>query len=274
MKIRYMGTAAAEGIPAVFCQCNLCRYARQYGGKDKRTRSQSLVNDDLLIDFPPDSYMHYQLYNFDLPQIENLLVTHNHTDHFYATDLEMRCEPLAHPEPKVMHVYSNSTVRDMFYARMPKKYNVTNKYDFCVIEPYKTYQVGNYKVTPMLAQHDKTQQCVFYGIAEGNKKLLYAHDSGYFPDPTWEYLESDSACYNLISLDGNAMCRSDGKNHMGLPDAIKVKKRLLEIGAANEKTIFVMNHFSHNGGLTHAQLQEAASDYGFLISYDGLELEF
>ncbi len=52
MKLTYLGTAAAEGWPAVFCNCPCCRQARVLGGKDIRTRSQALVNEDLLLDLP------------------------------------------------------------------------------------------------------------------------------------------------------------------------------------------------------------------------------
>ena len=38
MKIAYLGTSAAEGIPALFCHCDVCKYARKYKGKNIRTR--------------------------------------------------------------------------------------------------------------------------------------------------------------------------------------------------------------------------------------------
>ena len=61
MKLTYLGTAAAEGFPALFCNCPYCEEARRLGGKNIRTRSQSLINDDLLIDFPADTYHHLLL---------------------------------------------------------------------------------------------------------------------------------------------------------------------------------------------------------------------
>ena len=51
MKLRYLGTAAAEGIPGVFCDCKVCREARTKKGRFIRTRSQLLLEDELLIDF-------------------------------------------------------------------------------------------------------------------------------------------------------------------------------------------------------------------------------
>ena len=59
MKITYLGTAASEGLPAPFCTCEVCRRAREAGGKSVRTRSQALVDESLLIDFPPDTYLHW-----------------------------------------------------------------------------------------------------------------------------------------------------------------------------------------------------------------------
>ena len=55
MKLQYFGTAAAEGWPALFCGCDACRRAREAGGRNIRTRSQALIDDKLLIDFPADT---------------------------------------------------------------------------------------------------------------------------------------------------------------------------------------------------------------------------
>ena len=81
MKLKYLGTAAAEGFPAVFCNCQYCREARELGGKNIRTRSQSLINDDLLIDFPPDTYHHFLTQSIEGDKIKYLLITHAHSDH-------------------------------------------------------------------------------------------------------------------------------------------------------------------------------------------------
>src|SRR4030042_946112 len=54
MRLFFLGTAAAEGYPAIFCNCANCRQARLLGGRDQRFRSALLVNDDLLIDFAPE----------------------------------------------------------------------------------------------------------------------------------------------------------------------------------------------------------------------------
>ena len=45
MKLTYLGTAAAEGVPALFCRCDFCRYARKAGGREIRTRAGALLDD-------------------------------------------------------------------------------------------------------------------------------------------------------------------------------------------------------------------------------------
>ena len=62
MKIQYLGTAAAEGIPAIFCECETCKKTRERGGKNIRTRSQALIDDKILIDLPADTYLHFLQY--------------------------------------------------------------------------------------------------------------------------------------------------------------------------------------------------------------------
>ena len=90
MQFQYLGTAAAEGWPAVFCRCKYCLEAQRLGGKNIRTRSQAIVNDDLLLDLPPDTYMHKLMNNLDLSRVKYLFVTHFHMDHFYPQELTVR----------------------------------------------------------------------------------------------------------------------------------------------------------------------------------------
>ena len=48
MKLLYLGTAAAEGIPAAFCSCPVCTNARRQKGRELRSRSQVLLDGELL----------------------------------------------------------------------------------------------------------------------------------------------------------------------------------------------------------------------------------
>lgn len=69
MKVQFLGTVAAEGGPALFCNCKYCKEAQKRGGKNIRTRSQILINEDVLVDLPADTYFHKLQYNLDLSKI-------------------------------------------------------------------------------------------------------------------------------------------------------------------------------------------------------------
>ncbi len=265
-----MGTGAAEGVPAIFCNCSLCVRAREQKGKNIRTRSQTLIDGQLLIDFPPDSYMHYLHNDFPLPDITSLLVTHSHTDHFYATDLTMRTEPLAHQFAGIMNIYGNQTVEESFYKHMPDTFNVVSNYRYHRISFFVPFTMGSYEITPLPANHDKTEDCVNYLISDGEKQVLYAHDTGFFHSEVWSFLEGKPL--DLISLDCTSGAESEGTNHMGIPDCEQVKKRLEELGCTNDQTQFVLSHFSHNCGLNHEELLEIATPLGFTIAFDGFEI--
>lgn len=90
MKIRYWGSAAAEGVPGIFCHCPVCREARAKGGRFVRARTQAVIDDALLVDLGADTYLNSVRFGFDLSQIGDVLITHAHSDHFYPHELLMR----------------------------------------------------------------------------------------------------------------------------------------------------------------------------------------
>ena len=150
MKITYLGTAAAEGFPAVFCNCEYCREAKLLGGKNIRTRSQTLINSDLLIDLPADTYSHFLKNNIDGDKIKYLLVTHSHSDHFYEKELEMRQGVYAHDmRVEKLKIYCGTGV-----AGTIQKTNVMDNgtIDLEVLKPFDTVAIGDYTITALPAK--------------------------------------------------------------------------------------------------------------------------
>ena len=84
------------GLAALFCNCKNCREAARLGGRNIRTRSQTLVNHDLLIDLPPDTYYHKLMSGLDFSAVKYLFVTHWHMDHFYPQELTVRGSVYSH----------------------------------------------------------------------------------------------------------------------------------------------------------------------------------
>jgi len=74
VKIKFLGTAAAEGWPGIFCECDVCMKARELKGKNIRTRSSCIIDDKYMVDFPPDTYMHVLNNGLMLSKIEYLFI--------------------------------------------------------------------------------------------------------------------------------------------------------------------------------------------------------
>ncbi|MBI3972543.1 MAG: hypothetical protein HY332_14785 [Chloroflexi bacterium] len=78
MRLRFLGTGAAEGYPVLFCGCEDCETARARGGPSIRRRAALLVDDALLIDFGPDIGEAARAMRLPLHRVEHLLITHAH----------------------------------------------------------------------------------------------------------------------------------------------------------------------------------------------------
>ena len=275
MKLKYLGTAAAEGIPGMFCNCRVCRNALKIRGKEIKTRSQALLDDKLLIDFPADTYMHILNHGLDLRNIHNVIITHSHSDHFYPNDFWCRFEGIAYDiveEP--LNIYVTEAGYNKALRQLGEDMNET-RVKFHKIAPFEPFDVEDYHIIPLAADHDSTSNPVIYIIEKGGKSLLYAHDTGIFPDSTWDYLEKYNKKFELISLDCTGMAQKNlRRSHLCLNTDKEVYDRLTEIGVCDKNTIVYVNHFSHNGMLTHKELVVEAEKYGFLVTYDSLEVVF
>lgn len=281
MKLHYWGTAAAEGIPALFCRCDTCLEARRRGGKNIRTRSQALVDDRLLMDFPADTYAHCLTYGFDLSGISHCLITHSHSDHLYPADFEMRRPGFySHlGELPALEVYGSAGA--MEYAGKEGDAHgdhVGNSVFFHALEPFCRQKVGDYTVIPLPARHDASSHPFFYWIEDKQgKALLYGNDTGFFLDEVWAFLEKETLHMDFVSLDCTAgdVPVMGYDSHMNLNDNIRVKDRLTEMGCATAATRFCCTHFSHNGeAVLFEEFSRRAAEAGFLTAYDGLTVEF
>ena len=283
MQLQYLGTGAAEGWPGLFCNCKNCESARLLGRKNIRTRSQAVlyadavgtgsVEDILLIDLPPDTYFHVIQHGLRLDRVGHLIVTHSHDDHFSPWELTYRGGVFANPTPNFpLYVYGNEKVK-LRYDEVTSHMEDKGGIEFCVVENFVPFDAGAYTVTALPALHDRSERCLIYIIEHEGKRMLYGNDTGIFPDETFDYMAGKQ--FDLISLDCTFGIESDGDNHMGMPDALDVRRRLDSLGCLKSAgpdgtgTKFVLHHFSHNGGPSYDAMKELASDVSMDVSYDG-----
>lgn len=287
MKLKYLGTAAAEGIPALFCSCPLCKRARELGGKDFRSRAQTLIDDDLLIDFGPDTYWHVCRFGLDLSKVRTLLVTHAHEDHYTPSELDYRRRPFAYLSGDKESDDADFPTLDVYmskgsYEHIPAKYYEENfllsgPLTFHRARAFQPFTAGKYTVTPLTANHWPDHEALIYLISDGASTLLYAHDTGLFPQETLDWFRENRPRLDFVSFDCTGMADghdTGGGHHMNLYRNKIVRGQLTELGCGTEKTVWCCNHFSHNGKSTHEELVEIMGKEGFLVSYDGMEAEF
>ena len=272
MKIKYLGTGSAAGFPAQFCNCQYCKSAKALGGKNIRTRSQALIDDKLLIDYPSDSYMHFVEQNVDLPHIHALLITHTHQDHLYLEDLGLRSLGFSLDIDGELCVYGNDAVLRKYNAMYGAGDHLKGKLVCKELTEFVPVDIEGYEVTPLLANHDKNEKCFIYLVKKDDTTLLYGNDTGFFPESTWEHLRGKKL--QMVSLDCSYIKYKEGTNHMGIPDVLEVKKRLYELQCADDATKFIVTHFSHIGQWLHEEIVEAVTPHHITVAYDGLEVAY
>lgn len=275
MKLQYLGTAAAEGMPAPFCTCEDCEKARKWGGRNVRSRSQALVNDTLLLDFPGDTFYHAMLYGVDLLKVRHCLITHVHADHLCPAEAAyfrkgFSVIPEGFPP---FHFYGSEDITAPLENHVKES---AGNAELHVLRPFETADVAGHKVTPLKAAHG-TAHPFIYLIEKDGQTLLYAHDTDVFPEETWEFLRARKPHLDAVSMD----CTEGAKEtiyrgaHMCITINEECRDRLMAEGLADERTAFALNHFSHNGDLSaYDEFAPFAAARGFVTSYDGMVWEF
>ena len=273
MKIKVLGSAAAEGIPALWCECKMCRAARKNGGRDIRRRTSYLIDDDTIVDFGPDAFFQCVDFNIDLQRVKRVLFTHSHADHMNAPDLVYRKRGFSSVSGKI-RVFGNEVVM--------KKIPVLTGLSFgeLMIEPrivraLEKITDGDMAIYPLEANHcgeSAGEQALNYIIERKSKRVLIANDTGWWPAKSWArarrfkldaaFIESTCAL-RPTHID----CR---EGHLGANAAVAFRDRLVETGALSVRTPVFVNHFSHNGLALHGDLCGFFKPHGIRVAYDGL----
>lgn len=272
MKIKYLGTAAAEGIPAMFCACELCEKAKRLGGKDVRMRAQMLIDDDILMDFGPDVYWFTLKYGFNLSQIKYFLITHSHGDHWIPRPFEYRIHGFSYEHiRKEFFIIGNDKIwGDPLLLTLQEK--IPQKR--IPAKPFEPIDFPDLKVTPLPATHMQGECALIYLIERGGKSMLYFNDSGIVGQEVDEYLREAGARIDFVSFDCTKGDMDYKYNsHMSMAECAMMRERFIKAGICGSFTRYVVTHFSHNCKYTHGELEQAARRYGFTVAYDGLEIE-
>ncbi len=274
MKIKLLGTAAAEGYPGLFCSCEACERARALGGKDIRTRSCAMINDSFLIDMSPDINMQSLKYGIKLSKLKSLIITHSHSDHIALTELALRStEYFCHiPETQKLHVYCNEKVKGLIdNAIVSETKDAIPFLVYHVLKPFESQTVEGVTVTPLPATHDNREDCFIFLLEQDGKTFLYCNDTEMPPKETVDFLKNkklDAIGFDCTVGRIKGKCRT----HMSFEENVSLKDELAASGSVHKDTFLYITHFSHNCRDCHDELLELAVPQGFNVAYDGMEV--
>ncbi|RMD58925.1 MBL fold metallo-hydrolase, partial [Candidatus Parcubacteria bacterium] len=168
MRIQFLGTGAAEGIPAMGCHCDHCTRAKQVGGRLIRHRTAvlfSLKGYELLLDTPPD--IRGLLDASGVRTINGIFVTHEHFDHaagleefqYWPGSVDLFAEP---------RVYRR-LIRDYWGDQLPE---ITFHF---ALRPGVAVRFNDFFFTPFEVRHNVP--CFGLVIYEGERRIVHAADS-------------------------------------------------------------------------------------------------
>ncbi len=275
MEILFLGTSAAEGWPALFCTCEHCRRAAEAGGRNVRTRPSILIDEAILVDPGPDLYHHVLSYRLRLADLAGIVVTHAHLDHLLAGEFHFTSPPFAHRDmSRPIPIHGNAEVlrwlREGIRSDDDDEIRRQAGFDLQLAQPGEPFEIAACTITPLEADHDSSQQCLFYLFESSGKAYLQANDTGYFPEATWDRLAGKRL--DAVSLDCTNGKVDHRQGHMGVDAVIDVVERLRKQGQLAPGAPAVATHFSHNGGLLHDELEAALNPHGIDVAYDGMRL--
>ncbi len=287
MKLTFLGTGAAEGVPALYCRCRECIQARQNGGKDIRTRSALRIGETHQIDLPPETFYQMIKTNLDMYSIEHLLVTHSHLDHFqfeFLFEKVMSKENNGKPVNLYLSVEAWNFLKELLkpFEKKQSDKRIRTLWDWVKINPVKAYtnfRAGEIQVKTIEGNHtawgENEKSLNYLLILPNGKKLLYALDTGFYTDRTWEFLAGEGIDVLIMECTfGGRKDRDDfPESHLDINSFIKMLQRMEKEGIINQDTEIYATHINPHHGLLHHEIQKAFNElttYRITVAYDGL----
>lgn len=276
MNLRFLGSAACEAIPALWCACPNCRKAAALGGRNLRRRTSYLIGGDTLVDFGPDANWQMNEFRIDPAEIRRLLVTHSHVDHFDPVELAWRSEEGV---PGKIGFFANAAViakLDAQVRELTAGHSIADlQLDVHEAVPGVPIQDGEMEILPIRAAHEPKECALNYLLtgADGSR-ILIANDTGWWPEESWELLRGRELSIAVIEISMGIRMpyAEERKFHLGAKAAIAFRDRLAELGAVTASTQVAVTHISHYVGATHEELEAYFQPHNLLVGYDGLLL--
>lgn len=290
MKLTLLGTGAGEGYPGFWCECTNCAAARKLGGKNIRGNGCAMLDQDVLIDMNEHFFEMVPRMQIHPSQIDTLLVTHPHRDHFTPLLLTQRAMPKecvgmsaaqlhAYISPcftwlPEMHIFGNRYVEEAIRA-VPGLMESAERcrFAFHLLEAGKEVQVKeNLSILPLESIHTEIPGYAFnYILRRDGKTILYASDTGGYPPAMLDILLAQK--YNCVVMEGTFGLGAECEGHMCLHKNIQMRDLLTKHGCwAGEPTMY-LTHICPHWAPPHDEYAAVVAEEGMVLGYDGQSIE-
>lgn len=287
----FLGTGAAELYPNPFCACPVCSRARQ--SQETRLRSAFLLDPQTMIDFGPDVCAASQRCRTPLDQVEHVLVTHTHEDHFSdATFSVLTMTKLCRP----IHFYISEQGLAWVDRLMAETAHIPGTFgnilstlkdrgcaEFHSMKPYQPYEIAGKQVTALATNHQaygpgETARNYLVDWARG--RWLYACDTGLYGQETLDFLEdwakSRHALDVMVTEGTMGSIRQD--DHSGHMDGYLLCRQLTALrdrGVVDENTRVYVTHINQVQEFSHAEYQDFLDRHApvrAIVAHDGMRI--
>jgi phosphoribosyl 1,2-cyclic phosphate phosphodiesterase len=278
LELLYLGTAAAEGYPALFCSCGHCQAARAAGGRDLRRRTSALIDGELLIDVGPDLLASAHALRLNLDRVRWVLQTHRHSDHLLESNFTFREAGFVGTTPAWWELCGSPATIDAItaYGKLDER-----RLTLRPVAAFETFALGPYTVTALRARHDMAIDPLFFAIRRGDAALLWANDTGPFFPETWQALDQlagDGVRFGFVGIEatmGTAPSPDAAQpgGHMTIAQCGWHHQELGRRGLLTQDAQQFAHHLSHFNNPLHADMATLCRPYGVAPAYDGLRVQ-
>lgn len=251
MRLTFLGTGTAHGVPFIGCGCGVCTSKDQ---RNRRTRTSALLEyngKSVLFDVSPD--FRQQALDNRIGRIDAILLTHTHADHLHGLD-----------DIRIYNFLQRSSIP--LYAKRKHLTEVKQRFSYIfkespgwvpqvkLQEVKKEFELFGKTICPIRVNHTANQETTAYRIDD----FAYVTDCKDLSEKSKEVLAG------LDVLVINTLRYKEHSGHLNLEEAIAL------IGELKPKMAY-LTHMSHD--FDHERLCRELPEH-IRPAYDGLTIEF
>jgi phosphoribosyl 1,2-cyclic phosphate phosphodiesterase len=120
--------------------------------------------------------------------------------------------------------------------------------------------------------HAPGSEALIYSISRDGSTILYATDTAVLSEDAWKAFKGHDLKFDLIVFDHTYGPEDEGTDHLSAHQVAEHIDRMRADGLLSSGSIALATHIAHEGNPAHTELSQFASEHGYEIAYDGLEI--